>query len=611
MGSYDSIIIQDEKERLFTAYATVEIKDKQGQFVPLSNFKKAFYKFMIKGSPLNWMHTNRTIGKVLNGEEEQLGDYKAFKITAMIYGHDDDIKEYDEAWDAIKNGLATGVSIGGGQPLLITKQNKEGQVDELVTIPLLEISVVESPANPLALITGFSMAKSDYMAKPGNVDETKWNEAKQKVREEYKDISEDSDRFYALTQTIYQNMTKSDEDVDIININVPTITRLFEFVLESNLDDVALHKMLERLVEASKSGTLTMDSYNLITTENLEKSEANTMDNEVPKASEQIDLAKTLNSLNENISKLYSMVEKALAKTEVSAPEENKKEVEVPKEEVKDDVKEEGKPDVAEEAKEEGKTPEQEAKEENLEKGEKVYVSNPSEVPKGAHVQTGERGGHYYESNNSNNNSSNQSKPKTNNNLNNDDKYKSILNSKNKKIIDDSIKAAIYNNEKNVNIDTDKMISLFTDNLTPEEYKNFNQNEAEDYILNYAKKLFDDQKNKQAKSNTEKSISEVNKMVEEEKKPEQAPAEEKKPETEAEPKDISEEESTEKEGEDMEKADNGKITELEAKVAELQKQLSGNIQKSVTTVAPTVQPEGAIKSNPSFVWDYVKKEKGL
>ncbi|MEK6832924.1 MAG: hypothetical protein AABY32_02660 [Nanoarchaeota archaeon] len=37
-------------------------------------------------------------------------------------------------------------------------------------------------------------------------DEKKWNKAKSIVREQYKDKSEDSDSFWALTNSIFQNM---------------------------------------------------------------------------------------------------------------------------------------------------------------------------------------------------------------------------------------------------------------------------------------------------------------------------------------------------------------------------------------------------------------------
>lgn len=324
MGSFDEIIVQDEKERLFTAYATVEIKDKQKQFVPLSNFKKAFYKFMSRGASLNWMHTNRVIGKVINGEEEMLGDYKAFKITGLIYGHDDDIKDYDDAWEAIKSGKATGVSIGGGQPLLITKTDAMGDnTQELVTVPLLEISVVDRPANPLALITGFSMAKNDT---------EKCNEIK-KVDFERSELLE--------------GLKVELEHLDTVNGNLETVV------------NIALDHLSEDPNYYSKLKT-------------IENPEVKKMDESQKAPSEQIDLAKSLQMMSESMAKMNDMLSKVIAKMESEKPAE-------PPKEVADEAKEKGESPV-EEAKEEAQ--EEEKKPDVTEPDKEVEKSEPSDAPK-------------------------------------------------------------------------------------------------------------------------------------------------------------------------------------------------------------------------------------
>ena len=338
MGSFDNLVIQDENERLFTAYATVEIPDKQKQFVPLTLFKKAFYKFMMRGATLHvtkdGKHSPMVIGKVINGEEELLGEYKAFKITCMIYPHDDDVKEYDMVWNGIKNGDYKGVSIGGGQPLLYPKTNSNGEnIDELVTVPLLEITVCERPANPLALITGFSMSKSE--ATP-----------------------------------------------DVVKLDVPLITRLFEYALENKISDEELHFLLERLIKSSKGvDFLTMSEYDSIINTQLEKSEVAVMD-EQKTPSEQIDLAKTLTLMSETLAKTYDMVSRVIAKMDAEKPvvdmKEDIKDGSDPEKDVQDtnlpaedEVSKGEEPpkdgeapkEVEAEAKKEGETPEEEAKE--------------------------------------------------------------------------------------------------------------------------------------------------------------------------------------------------------------------------------------------------------
>jgi hypothetical protein len=68
-----------------------------------------------------------------------------------------------------------------------------------------------------------------------------------------------------------------------------------------------------------------------------------------------------------------------------------------------------------------------------------------------------------------------------------EDDYNKLLTNDVKKIINDSIHAAKFDNVKPV-IDTDKIISLFTDKLSPDEYEKFDWDKAEDFLLDYLKK---------------------------------------------------------------------------------------------------------------------------
>jgi len=75
-----------------------------------------------------------------------------------------------------------------------------------------------------------------------------------------------------------------------------------------------------------------------------------------------------------------------------------------------------------------------------------------------------------------------------------ENKYNKILTSQNNKIINDSVEAASYENNDTVYIDTDKMLSLYMDKLTPEEYDKFNHDEAENFLLDYAQKKLNKRK---------------------------------------------------------------------------------------------------------------------
>lgn len=256
---FDEFFINDEQNRIFSAYATVEVKDKQKEYVPLTTFKKAFYKFMLKGAALNLNHKALTIGKVINGEETYLSDgTKAFLITAQIYPSDPDNPIYDQVWDGIKSGEYKGVSIGGGIPILMPIVKDGEIVNSLTTVPLMEISVVKNPANPLAMILASSMAKSNTMQKPEGVDEDKWADAKRAAHESYPELTEEDDKFWKIVQSIYQNMSKcntlENKEVEKMDDAKPSEQVQEQTQVVSAVDNLAeLKDMVSKMYDMMKS----------------------------------------------------------------------------------------------------------------------------------------------------------------------------------------------------------------------------------------------------------------------------------------------------------------------------------------------------------------------
>jgi len=58
---------------------------------------------------------------------------------------------------------------------------------------------------------------------------------------------------------------KESDSVDTLTIDIPLITRLFEYILENKISDEDLHRFLEQLILVSKSAnTLTMNNYDEI-----------------------------------------------------------------------------------------------------------------------------------------------------------------------------------------------------------------------------------------------------------------------------------------------------------------------------------------------------------
>jgi hypothetical protein len=62
-------------------------------------------------------------------------------------------------------------------------------------------------------------------------------------------------------ERIEARLTAQAESIDTITMDVPFLMRLMEKCREDIKTDIELHELLERVITASKGGTLTMDDY--------------------------------------------------------------------------------------------------------------------------------------------------------------------------------------------------------------------------------------------------------------------------------------------------------------------------------------------------------------
>lgn len=144
-------ILGSSNDRLIAGWASVEVVDRQGQIVPIDELNKALLRYSIRGAPLNYGHKNHQVGRVINWyimKHPKTGKWGVYIIGYIFSGE----KIYDVVWEAIKDGTLTGFSIAG-----IANRKEYDIVDGrsvevLRDITITEISVVEKPANPEALI---------------------------------------------------------------------------------------------------------------------------------------------------------------------------------------------------------------------------------------------------------------------------------------------------------------------------------------------------------------------------------------------------------------------------------------------------------------------------
>jgi HK97 family phage prohead protease len=154
-------ILKVENRRLIGGYASVEVKDSQGETITLEALKGALIPFMDAKLYRNVhvMHSNIEIGKVV----EEIVDSDGYTWTThvddlglfVVCELDRPIQEADRVWEAIERGELSDFSIAG------EALHRTGEHGEIIDrLELHEITICVKGANPGAkfvIIKGLSI----------------------------------------------------------------------------------------------------------------------------------------------------------------------------------------------------------------------------------------------------------------------------------------------------------------------------------------------------------------------------------------------------------------------------------------------------------------------
>lgn len=149
----------DKEKRMVSGFATLDNLDRHGDIVTADASQAAFDKF--RGN-LREMHQPIAVGKVLSFNTQDFVDTESGKTFKGVYVDAYISKGAQDTWEKILDGTLTGFSIGGN---IIQSSMEPGDTEEDETRRIIkeydlnELSVVDSPANPLANI--FSIQKQD------------------------------------------------------------------------------------------------------------------------------------------------------------------------------------------------------------------------------------------------------------------------------------------------------------------------------------------------------------------------------------------------------------------------------------------------------------------
>lgn len=158
--------ILNENERIVRSWASVEVKDSQGDIIPVEELKRTLNTWFKRGATIIDSHTNRPVGRGLRWYEETHPETGKPGIV-IEYQIFNDYSIDDDVWEEIKAGKRKGLSIGGRslKEPVVEKDDYSGEMGKkLAGLELYEISTVENPANPFATNIAVNfLAKSQDM----------------------------------------------------------------------------------------------------------------------------------------------------------------------------------------------------------------------------------------------------------------------------------------------------------------------------------------------------------------------------------------------------------------------------------------------------------------
>lgn len=167
-----NIILNSEK-RIFKGWASIEIRDSQGEIIPIQKIVEAMPAYITRGGAITLAHTNKIVGKVLSYELKEKNNTLGLMITGQIFG---DYEIDTQVWEKIKSGEYNGLSISG-----YIQYNDKKEVEKA---ELLEIAITPKPVNKEAKVVIMSQVAKSEEIKKEEEPQPKIEEKKQEPNKE-------------------------------------------------------------------------------------------------------------------------------------------------------------------------------------------------------------------------------------------------------------------------------------------------------------------------------------------------------------------------------------------------------------------------------------------
>jgi S-DNA-T family DNA segregation ATPase FtsK/SpoIIIE len=138
----------DEEKRTVSGFATLDNVDSHGDIIDADGSVEAFRRF--RGG-LREMHTNNAVGTIVSFEEMKKYNEEDDKVYRGVYISARVSKGAQDTWEKVLDGTLKGFSIGGKIKKREVAKSEDGKSYPVIKeYDLIEVSLVDNPANPLA-----------------------------------------------------------------------------------------------------------------------------------------------------------------------------------------------------------------------------------------------------------------------------------------------------------------------------------------------------------------------------------------------------------------------------------------------------------------------------
>jgi len=154
----------NREKRTVSGFATLDNVDQTGDVVTMEASVKAFENF--RGN-IREMHGSNAVGKMISFKPETYYDAKSQEFYNGVYVDAYVSKGAQDTWEKVLDGTLTGFSIGGK---IIESDNEVNKATGKTTrfikdYSLMELSIVDSPANELCNILSISKMNGELIFK--------------------------------------------------------------------------------------------------------------------------------------------------------------------------------------------------------------------------------------------------------------------------------------------------------------------------------------------------------------------------------------------------------------------------------------------------------------